>query len=285
VNVPRIRANGVELAFLTWGPSTGPLALLVHGFPDSPLTWRYLGPALAEDGYRVIAPWTRGYAPSEVPPDRTYTFSQLSGDLNGLHEVFRGDDRAILVGHDWGAMMAYRAAAAAHGRWRRVVGISVPPEPALASAKLSPKQLRRSWYIIAFNLPGAERLLLRGDGDLVRRLWAEWSPGYEATQDDLQPAIDATSTPEGARAALAYYRGLARSIITGGATRPDSAAPFQPTLYIQGSEDGALEPGYAKLVRKRLPEGHAVVLDGLGHWPHLEDPADVNRQIREFLAT
>lgn len=284
MNVPRLRANGLEFAFLTWGPTNGPLAMLVHGFPDSPLTWRHLGPALAEDGYRVIAPWTRGYAPSDVPEGRAWTFSQLSGDLNGLHEVFGGDDRAVLVGHDWGAMSAYRAAAAAHGRWRRVVGLAIPPEPAMGNALLSPKQLRASSYIIGFQRPGAERRFLRGNGELVKRLWAEWSPGYEATQDDTQPAIDATSTMEGARAVLAYYRGLGRGVMTGSAFWSDSAAPFQPTLFLQGADDPVMAANYAKNVRKALPEGEGVLIEGHGHWMHLEDPAGVNRRIRDFLA-
>ncbi|MES4793201.1 MAG: alpha/beta hydrolase, partial [Chloroflexota bacterium] len=102
-------ANGVEFAYLTAGD--GPLALLLHGFPDTAHTWRHLLPELAAAGFRVVAPWMRGYAPSSLAPDDCYQSGALGADAIALHEALGGDTDAVLVGHDWGAVAAYAAAA------------------------------------------------------------------------------------------------------------------------------------------------------------------------------
>src|SRR4051812_50219090 len=98
-----VRANGIEFGVLAWGDPNGPLALCLHGFPDTPWTWRELGPHLAERGWRVVAPFTRGYAPTELAPDDDYSAAALAQDAIALHAALKGDDRAALIGHDWGA--------------------------------------------------------------------------------------------------------------------------------------------------------------------------------------
>src|SRR3954469_19829502 len=104
-----------------------PFALLLHGFPDSAHTWRRLLPALADAGFRAAAPWTRGYAPTAVPADGAYTVATLAADANALHETLGGGADAVLVGHDWGAITAYGAAATEPDRWRRGGPMAVPP--------------------------------------------------------------------------------------------------------------------------------------------------------------
>src|SRR5689334_1053617 len=126
--MPRMRtvtANGIEMGLLEEGE--GPLALCVHGFPDSPYTFRHLLPALADRGFHAVAPFTRGYGPTGDAPDGDYSTPARAVDLNALHEVLGGDDEAVLIGHDWGAETAYVSAVTAPERWRRLVTIAVPP--------------------------------------------------------------------------------------------------------------------------------------------------------------
>src|SRR5499427_5442956 len=119
-----VRANGLEFGLLETG--SGPLALCLHGFPDAAHTWRHLLPALARAGFHAVAPFMRGYAPTDVPADGAYQVGALIADAVALHEVLGGDENAVLVGHDWGAEAAYGAAAYAPDRWRRLVTLAVP---------------------------------------------------------------------------------------------------------------------------------------------------------------
>ena len=128
-----VTANGLEFRYLSAGD--GPLALLLHGFPDTAHTWRHLLPALAGAGFRAVAPWTRGYAPTQVPADGDYTVAALAADANALHDALGGGPDAVLVGHDWGAITAYGAAALEPDRWRRVVTMAVPPPAVGATSR------------------------------------------------------------------------------------------------------------------------------------------------------
>jgi pimeloyl-ACP methyl ester carboxylesterase len=141
---------------------SGPLALCLHGFPDCAHTWRHLLPALAESGFHAVAPFLRGYAPSAVPADGAYDLGALIADASALHDALGGTQDAVLIGHDWGAEVAYGAAALAPGRWRRLITLGVPPaalDPVLFSDF---GQLKRFWYMFMFSQPrGSNRLLPR----------------------------------------------------------------------------------------------------------------------------
>ena len=128
----QLTANGVDFTLLEIG--TGPLALCLHGFPDSAHSWRYLLPELAAAGYRAVAPFMRGYAPTSVAPDGMYQTGALSADANALHEALGADENAVIIGHDWGAPSVYGAAASEPRRWKRVVGMAVPPGNAMGRA-------------------------------------------------------------------------------------------------------------------------------------------------------
>src|SRR3954453_4000847 len=136
----RVNLDGIEFAYLACGDD-GPLALCLHGFPDTAWTWRHLLPELAAAGVCAVAPFMRGYAPTEVPADGRYQTGALAADAIALHEALGGDGDAVLVGHDWGAMAAYGAARHATQRWRRVVTLAVPPADALATAFFHYEQL------------------------------------------------------------------------------------------------------------------------------------------------
>src|SRR3954452_16180163 len=139
----RVRAGALTFAALAWGPADGPLALCLHGYPDTARTWRHLGPALAARGWRVVAPYTRGYAPTDLAPDGAYQLGALARDALELHRALDGDERAVLIGHDWGAATAYLAAAHRPDRFARVVTLAVAPGPALASPFASPRAFAR----------------------------------------------------------------------------------------------------------------------------------------------
>src|SRR6516164_11108734 len=146
-----VRANDLEFGLLEAG--SGPLALCLHGFPDTAWTWEHLLPALAGAGFHAVAPFMRGYAPTAVPADGAYQLGALVADAVALHEVLGGDGNAVLIGHDWGAEAAYGAAAHAPGRWRRLVTLAVPPA-ALDEVLFSDyEQLKRFFYLFMFRDP------------------------------------------------------------------------------------------------------------------------------------
>lgn len=295
-SVPRtvvIDLPPVSLSALCWGPDDGPLALCLHGYPDTAWTWRHLGPALAARGWRVVAPFTRGYAPSGIPTDGSYHVGALMDDALGLHAALGGDHDAVLIGHDWGAITANGLGAYPSTPFARVVSMAVPPVAAmtfrrddpLGSARLLLGQLRKSWYIAFNQLPVlSERSLDR----LVPYLWRTWSPGYDPTED-LKHVAKALGSPRNRSAALGYYRAAA-SIGRPPeryryAARYWTATPRVPTLYLHGENDGALSVGYADRARPVLPTGSDVVrLAGAGHFLHLERPREVERAVLEFLS-
>src|SRR5687767_9325960 len=165
----RVTANDVDFAYLEAG--SGPLALCLHGFPDTAHTWRHLLPALADAGFHAVAPWLRGYAPTAIPADGRYQVGAVVADACALHQALGGDDRAVLIGHDWGALAAYGAAAHQPGLWRKVVTAAVPPPSTMGQGLFSFDQLRRSWYMYFFQHPLADVLVGLDDLAFIARLW------------------------------------------------------------------------------------------------------------------
>src|SRR4051794_5412054 len=270
----RITAGGLDVAYLEEG--SGPLALCLHGFPDSARTWRHLLPELAAAGFRAVAPWTRGYAPTDVPGDGGYDIATLAADANALHETLGGDGDAILVGHDWGAITAYRAGQAAPQRWRRLVTLAVPPPAIAAGAFTSYDQLKRSFYIFLFQTDLAP-LVAMDDLSFIDRLWTDWSPSYDAS-DDLPHVKDALRRTDNLMAAIGYYRAMFAS---GGA---GDGSPPQPTLYLHGDTDGAFLVGGTTGADDALSaESWVDIVPGLGHFLHLERPAEINRLILDWI--
>jgi pimeloyl-ACP methyl ester carboxylesterase len=162
-----VTANDVDFAYLESG--AGPLALCLHGFPDSAWSYRFLLPALAGAGYRAVAPFMRGYAPTAVPADGRYQTAALALDACGLHEVLGGDGDAVIVGHDWGAIATYTAANHEPDRWRRVVTMAVPPSGAVGAGFLQYRQLKKSWYMFFFPARSGRRGGAHGRPGLHRR--------------------------------------------------------------------------------------------------------------------
>ncbi len=282
-----IRANGLEVAYLEAGE--GPLALCLHGFPDSAWTWRYLLPELAGAGYRAVAPFLRGYAPTSIPADGLYQPGAIAADANAVHDALGGDRDAVLVGHDWGALATYAAAGHQPERWRRVVTAAVPPPATVAQAFFSYEQLRRSWYMFFFQSPFADLAVPMDDLAFIDHLWADWSPGFDAAAE-LPRVKDALRDPANLAAAIGYYR----ATIGSGPRSPEydaieaaGADPLpMPALYLHGAHDACMGASLIDdSVRTALPApGSSVeIVPDTGHFLHLEAPGVVNRHIVAFL--
>lgn len=287
VTSERVTVNGVDLAVLRAGDH-GPLAVCLHGFPDSAHTWRHLAPRLAAAGYRVVAPFMRGYAPSAVAPDGRYQTAVLALDADALHDAFDGDGDAVLIGHDWGAIAVYGAASHSPDRWRSVVAMAVPPGGAMGAAFLGNlDQLKRSWYMFFFQHGLADMVVPANDLAFIDMIWRDWSPGYDAAAD-LVHVKEALRDPANLAAALGYYR----ATLGDGYRDPDlddvqaatQAVPAQPTLYLHGADDGCVGAEVAESSRSMVDDHITVeVLPGCGHFLHLERPDDVNERIVGFL--
>jgi pimeloyl-ACP methyl ester carboxylesterase len=282
-----ITINGFECTYLECG--TGPLALCLHGFPDSAHTWRHLLPQLAQAGYHAVAPFLRGYAPSAVPADGRFQTGALSADANALHEALGGDSAAVIVGHDWGAPATYGAACHQPERWAKVVGMAVPPGGATTTALATNiEQVKRSWYMFFFQHPLADSVVGANDLAFIDMLWRDWSPGFDATEELalLKPSL---RDPTNLGAALGYYRAM----FQGGQRDPSlddvqaatRGVPAQPTLYLHGANDGCIGREVSDAASDSLaPNVTVEVVDGCGHFLHLERPQEVNRRIVEFLS-
>ncbi|MDX6427839.1 MAG: hypothetical protein QOE54_205 [Streptosporangiaceae bacterium] len=278
-----IEANGLEFGYLSEGPADGPLALCLHGFPDSAYTWRHLLPALGAEGYHAVAPFMRGYAPTSVPADGAYQTGALAADANALHEVFGGGSDAVLVGHDWGAGAVYGAAAHAPQRWSAVVAMSVPPLASMLSGFFSYDQLKRSFYVFLFQTGLAEMAL---DRAFVAGLWRDWSPGYEAV-DEIDHVMECLSTERNVAAAIGYYRAMldtSRHVEAYAAEQAAGAAVGErPVLYLHGADDGCLgADSIGDPLAHLVPGSRMEIVEKAGHFLQLERPAEVNGLILEW---
>jgi pimeloyl-ACP methyl ester carboxylesterase len=282
----RTTANGIDFGYLACGDD-GPLALCLHGFPDSAQTWRHLLPALASNGYRAVAPWLRGYAPTGLDPEGRYQNGASVADVTALHDALGGDGSAVLIGHDWGARIATGAAVHQPERWSKLVTMAVPPAAAVAQGFFSYDQLRLSWYMFLFQSPLADPIVAMDDLAFIDRLWQDWSPGYEA-KEDLGYVKDALRDPANLAAAIGYYR----ATLSGTGVVPEyqaqedaiSQVPTQPHLYLHGVDDGCMSIDIGRLAQPLLSGASKFVeVDGAGHFLQLERPDEVNRLVLDFL--
>ena len=278
----RIDANGLSFTALAWGDQGGPPALLVHGYPDTAWTWRHLGPHLAGLGWRAVAPFTRGYAPTDLAPDDRYAVSDQAGDLLAIHEALGGDSRAALIGHDWGAVATWQVASVEPERFDSFVAMVVPPPEAvvaplksLRTFAVAARQIRMSWYFLFNQLPGSERSL----DWLIPKLWRDWSPSYDAS-GDLPRVFEALDAPGRRRAALRYYR----NTLTTNLGELLEMDPKAPVLYLHGEDDGCAQAAIGAMHADRLPAGSRFeAVSGAGHFLHLEDPERVNRLVGDWI--
>jgi pimeloyl-ACP methyl ester carboxylesterase len=291
-----IADDDVTLRALTWGDwdnAEAPVAVCLHGFPDTAHGWRKVAPQLADAGWRVVAPFMRGYAPSSLSAEGSYHVGALMDDALRVLDAAGPTGRDVVIGHDWGAIAATGLAAMPDSPFTKATIMSVPPSASFRQrsdvgrlAAQLPRQLLRSWYILFFQLPVLPE---RSAQRVVPKLWRDWSPGYDGAED-VALVLDAIGSPEHWRAALGYYRATVRN------TRPPAryaelhrhwlSAPVLPTLYLHGADDGCASPEYTDWVRRVLPAGSAAhVIDGGGHFLQLDQPAATAERILDFLGS
>jgi pimeloyl-ACP methyl ester carboxylesterase len=304
-----VRANGIELSVTEAGE--GPAVVLLHGFPELAYSWRHQLPALAEAGYRAIAPDMRGYGRSSRPDAITdYDLEHLCGDVIGLLDEL-GIDRAVVVGHDWGSMVAWGLAVRAPDRLHGVVGMSVPfiPRPSRPPvANFDAQHPDTFFYISYFQQPGvADTDLGRDPAMTVTRVMLALSAGVAdsgflgaadgrgfverlpdvgalpawITQDELDVYI-AEFTRTGFTGGINWYRNMDRNW-----ERSAHLADVQvevPALFVAGADDPVILAWSPDRMEGWLrdPRG-TVIVDGAGHWVQQEKPAEVNAALVEFL--
>src|SRR5918998_4450651 len=238
-----VQANGLEFYYLAAGE--GPLALCYHGFPDSPWTYRYLLPRLARAGYRAVAPFARGFAPTELPADRHHVHtSMMVADQLALRKALGGSPESVLIAHDWGAVAAWGAAAKEPRSWGQCVIINIPPFDIFGENLGTYSQIKKSFYFWYFQMQRViEDRIRQDDFRFIQDIWGDWSPGYQA-DEDMVHIREALADPDHLRAALGYYWGQFDPTRFGSpewAAEQEAAwgggAP-QPVLYLHGTTDG-----------------------------------------------
>lgn len=278
-----LQANGLEFALLERGPADGPLVLCLHGFPDGPQSFLPLLDALAAAGYRAVAPAMRGYLPSGIPADGDYRPVTLTRDAIALIDHL-GAEKAAVVGHDWGAVAAYLAAAMRPDRVRAIVTAAIPH---LRRFLLRPTraQLWRSRYMARFQWRGVEPRLLAHGQHALRTLARSWSPGLDVDAA-LAPVWAGFTGPGRLTAALGYYRALPGALLSGEAWRLVLAPVPVPALVLHGAADGCIGremfQGQEHLFAAGLQQCEFA---GAGHFLQIEQPQRFADEVLAFLGT
>jgi pimeloyl-ACP methyl ester carboxylesterase len=278
----QISTNGIRLHVVQTGPVTGPLVLLLHGFPEFWYGWRHQLPALAAAGYRVWAPDLRGYNESEKPQGiAAYRLEVLAADIIGLMDA-AGQEQACLVGHDWGGVITWWIAIHAPQRLQRMVVINAPHGAAMRQQlRRHPAQWLRSAYVGWFQLPWLPELVTRvGRGRLLVRALQQSSRPGTFTPADLERYREAWSQPQALRAMLNWYRALLR--------RPPQRSTFGPvtvpTLLLWGANDRFLGREMAHASLEQCQQGQLVMFEEATHWVHHEQSVRVNGLLETFLS-
>ena len=283
-----VTANGARFHVAECGPADGPLVLLLHGFPEFWWSWRHQLVALGDAGYHAVAPDLRGYGASDKPP-RGYDAYTLASDVAGMVPAL-GARNAVIVGHDWGGVLAWTVATL-HPRVVRALGVVSMPHPLrLRSALIKDSRQRRaSGYIAFFQLPRApEARLRRDDGAYVGQLLRRWGGlGFPDAETERR-CREAMAIPAAAHCSLEWYRWAVRS-----RTRPSGLRFLRllgegvaaPTLQLHGALDSCLLPETAEGSGDHVRGAYDLqVLAGVGHFPHQEAPELVNSALLELAA-
>jgi len=277
----QITANGINLHVVQDGPSTGRLVILLHGFPEFWYGWRRQIPYLAAAGYRVWAPDQRGYNISDKPEGITaYTLDELAADVIGLMDA-AGEEKAFVVGHDWGAAVAWWVAAKYPARVARMVVINVPHGAVLTKhLRRNFTQMRKSWYMFFFQLPWLPESLARlKNWNMLAKSLKDSSRQGTFTNNDLAIYRQAWSQPKANTSMLNWYRAAMQKP----PTPPENRRITAPTLLIWGAQDKFLGRELAQPSIDLCDDGRLVFFEEATHWVQHEEADRVNELIDTFL--
>ena len=281
-----ITANGINFAYLTEG--SGPLVLLLHGFPDNAYTWSHQIPALAAQGYRVVAPFLKGYAPTDAPAVSGYDKAALVDDISVLVRQLSPDQPSYFVGQDWGAIIGYALLAAYPERFKSAVLMAVPHPAEVAKSLLIPKHLHRSfhwWFFQMKDLP--EAALSHDDMAFIDYLWSYWTTEGYTDEAHIRSVKDTLKQPGVLSASLAYYRAMfdaSKTDPTHDSVRALMSRPIRvPTLALCGADDLRAELMHDQGGYFEAPYTFKLI-DRAGHFLHREQPQAVTQQILDWFA-
>lgn len=278
-----VEVNGIRLHYVSEGK--GPLVLLLHGFPEFWYSWRHQIPFLARK-FRTVAPDLRGYNTSDKPKGvAPYFIEQLTSDVRELIRAF-GRERATIIAHDWGGIIAWDLAAFHPEVVDRLVILNAPhPKAFIRELRRNPKQMRSSWYVFLFQIPRlAEWYASRNDFEMLDRVFRGWVFRKGTFSDeDIRLFKEAMGQPGCLTAAINYYRGLFRN--------PSALKRLKnypridvPTLIIWAEEDRALTKDLTLNLEPYFTEPPLLrTIPRCSHWVQQEQPDEVNRLLEEFL--
>jgi epoxide hydrolase 4 len=275
----RVFVNGVSLHVVEAGQ--GPPVVMLHGFPEFWYSWRHQLPALADAGFRAIAPDLRGYNESDKPPGvASYRSAKLVGDVAGLIEDLRSGP-AVLVGHDWGGVIAWLLVMRRPDLVRGLAVLNAPHPATFLRELPHARQLLRSWYMFFFQLPWLPEALLRFQnfGMLGHTFRAQPRHSGAFTPADVRRYKQALARPGALTAAINYYRAAFRY-------RREAEQGFRPVrgpaLVIWGDRDSYLNPHVLDGLPAWAPDAQLVRLPNASHWVQNDEPETVNRLLVEF---
>ena len=274
--------DGMRLHFVECGPADSPVVLLLHGFPDLHLSWRLQLPALSAAGFRAVAVDLRGYGRSSAPAGvSAYSSEAVVGDLLALLDLLVGSGgaAALVVGHDWGARVAWALAEQAPQRVSRLATLNLGhPDVFARTLRESAEQRRRSWYIAAFQIPWLpERILASRGCLLLRRVLAGRSGGAAPPPAVIEQYVEAF-TRSGFSGPLGYYRAALRGLWPTSLLRVEA-----PVLVLWGEQDPYLVASMADPPAHLAPRARVVRFPNASHWVHWHEPEAVNRELLALL--
>ena len=286
INTGTINANGINFHYLEMG--AGPLALCFHGFPDHAWSFRHLLPDLADAGFRAVAPFMRGYAPTEPPADGRYQQVALCKDVLALIGAL-GAERAYLIGNDWGAGAVTGATVLEPEKVMKLVIIASGQVD--RDLQMNYQYLKGTWHSYFFQLPQAEQALAYNDFAFVEEWWRDASPEWDIPASSLESIRETFRKPGVVEAALGYYRARYSPALQDPSMREDqdrvNAGPVTvPTLALHGTRDRPrrLDAFESEAMDRFFTGGlEKVIIPGTGHFMHQEKPEEVNLKIVEFL--
>ncbi|HEX2969599.1 MAG TPA: alpha/beta hydrolase [Bacteroidales bacterium] len=279
--------NGISISYLEKGE--GKLLLFLHGFPDNAFTFQNQVDFFADRGYKVIAPFMRGYFPTTIPQDEKYYSVSLGKDIIELIKFF-GNEKAIIVGHDWGATAAYAASIMNNERIEKLVAVSVPRGTFSKALITNSCQQRKSWYIYFFQTRLAEHAISYNDFDFIKLIWHEWgAKKWEIPVSHLENVIKMFKKEGVSKAAINYYRCFfdtsKLSVNESELLKKVSEEKIKvPTLYLHGSEDGCIGSELCDGTESFFDCNYEKkIIEGAGHFIHLEEPQKFNDIILSFI--
>lgn len=268
-----VDANGLRFGYFESG--SGPLVLLIHGFPDTAHSWDPTRRALAAAGFRAVAPFTRGYAPTSIPPTEAYDSDTLGKDVIALVRALGGGAPAVVVGHDWGASAAYSAAALGPDAVRLLVTVAIPHPNSVTP---TPSVLWAVRHFFALNRRSALGWVPNGDFAYIDELLHRWSPRWNPSPEESAEVKAIFRNPRNLDAALGYYRALRPW-----PPRSHKMKISVPSVSFAGDSDIMPVGAYEK-ARSMFTGSYEVVQMRGGHFMHREHPDEFNEKLLRVLA-